>query len=189
MLQDQGCVDAKLLKTEHEEILYMTFPLPSAHSGHSLKSLSDMHSYQPLPEVIEWVESLVSNSYLSQVSLKLALHEWVSNSYLSQVSLTLALHEWVSNSYLSQVSLTLALHEWVSKELIPLHIQKRILNSIPSQFDRHYHPASQDLRNITRSATNKLRRHTFDQDALQILLEDKTKQHTGFQYFLWKYKT
>ena len=55
----------------------MTFPLSSAHSGHALKSLADMHAYQPLPEVIERVESLVTNSYLSQVSLKLSLKEWV----------------------------------------------------------------------------------------------------------------
>ncbi len=156
-LQGQGYVDAeftaKLIKTEYEEILHVTFPLPSAHSGHSLKSLSDMHSYQPLPEVMERVESFVSNSYLSQISLKLALQEWVT------------------------------------KELIPFHIQKGILDSIPSEFNRHYHPTTQDLRNITRNAINKLRRHTFDQDALGILLEDETKQHTEFQYFLRKYKT
>ncbi len=151
-----GCraiLTAKLIKTEYEEILHVTFPLPSSHSGHSLKSLSDMHSYQPLPEVMERVESFVSNSYLSQISLKLALQEWVT------------------------------------KELIPLHIQKGKLDSILSEFDRHYHPTTQDLRNITRNAINKLRRHTFDQDALGILLEDETKQHTEFQYFLRKYKT
>ncbi len=126
-----GCraiLTAKLIKTEYEEILHVTFPLPSAHTGHSLTSLSDMHSYQPLPEVMERVESFVSNSYLSQISLK-------------------------------------ALQEWVTKELIPLHIQKGILDSIPSEFDRHYHPTTQDMRNITRNAINKLRRHTFDQDA------------------------
>ena len=72
----RATLNVRLLKLEHGEILHVTFPL-SSDSGHALKSLADMHAYQPLPEVIERVESLVTNSYLSQVSLKLSLKGWV----------------------------------------------------------------------------------------------------------------
>ena len=65
-------------------MLYITFPLPTALSGHLLKSLADMHSYKPLPEVVSRVESLVTNSYLSQVSLKLSLSEWVKRELIPQ---------------------------------------------------------------------------------------------------------
>ena len=57
-------LNARLLKLEREELLYISFPLLSAHTGHLLKSLADIHSYKPLPEVTGRVESLVSNSYL-----------------------------------------------------------------------------------------------------------------------------
>ena len=67
-----------------EEMLDITFPLPSAHSGHSLKSPADLHSYKPLPEIIARVESLVCNSHLSQVSLKLALREWVQKELIPE---------------------------------------------------------------------------------------------------------
>ena len=75
-------LNARLLKTKYGEILQITFPLPSAHSGDFLKSLADMHSYKPLPEVVSRVESLVTNSYLSQVSLKLSLSEWVKKELI-----------------------------------------------------------------------------------------------------------
>ena len=139
----RAILNVRLLKLEHGEILHVTFPLSSAHSGHALKSLADMHAYQPLPEVIERVESLVTNSYLSQVSLKLSLKEWV---------------------------------------------MKGIIDDIPSEFDKHYHPTAQDLRNMTKGFINKIRKNTFDQDALKILLQNEAKQHPGFQYFLRKYK-
>ena len=149
----RAILNVRLLKLEHGEILHVTFPLSSAHSGHALKSLADMHAYQPLPEVIERVESLVTNSYLSQVSLKLSLKEWVM------------------------------------KELIPVHLKKGIIDDIPSEFDRHYHPTAQDLRNsMTKGVINKIRKNTFDQNAFKILLQDEAKQHPGFQYFLRKYK-
>ena len=83
-----GCtatLNVRLLKLQHgEEMLDITFPLPSAHSGHSLKSLADLHSYKPLPEIIARVESLVCNSHLSQVSLKLALREWVQKELIPE---------------------------------------------------------------------------------------------------------
>ena len=146
-----GCtatLNARLLKLECGELLHITFPLPSAHSGHSLKSLADLQSYKPLPEVIGRVESLVSNSYLSQVSLKLSLKEWVT------------------------------------KELIPQHIKQGILDDRPSEYDRHYYPTIQDLRNITKSVINKIRKNMFDQDALEALLQDEMQQHHGFRYSL-----
>ena len=83
-----GCtatLNARLLKLEGgEEVLHISFPLPSAHSGHSLKSLADLHSYKPFPEVIARVESLVCNNHLSQVSLKLALKEWVMKELIPE---------------------------------------------------------------------------------------------------------
>ena len=93
----------------------------------------------------------------------------------------------VTNSYLSQVSLKLSLKEWAMKELIPVHLYKKgIIDDIPSEFDRHYHPTAQDLRNMTKGVINKIRKNTFDKDALKILLQDEAKQHPGFQYFLRK---
>ena len=56
------------------------------------------------------------------------------------------------------------------------------------EFDRQYHPIAQDLRNITKGAINKIRKNTFDQHALEILLQDDAKQRPGFQHFLRKYK-
>lgn len=151
-----GCtatLNLRLLKLECGEVLDITFPLPSAHSGHSLKSFADMHSFKPLPEVTARVESLLCNSYLSQVSLKLSLNEWVN------------------------------------KELIPRHIKQGILEDIPSEYDRHYHPTIQDLRNMTKRVINKIRKNMFDQDALETFLKDESKQHPGFRYFLRKYNT
>ena len=124
-----GCtvtLNARLLKLEREELLHISFPLPSAHTGHSIKSLADIHSYKPLPEVTGRVESLVSNSYFSQVSLKLSLKEWVN------------------------------------KELIPQHIKQGILENKSSEYDRHYYPTTQDLRNITKSAVNRIRNNMLD---------------------------
>ena len=81
----QAMLNARLLKTERGEMLHITFPLPTAHSGHLLKSLADMHSFvQATTEVVSRVESLVTNSYLSQVSLKLSLSEWVKKELIPQ---------------------------------------------------------------------------------------------------------
>ena len=41
----QAMLNARLLKTECGEMLPITFPLPTAHSGHLLKSLADMLSF------------------------------------------------------------------------------------------------------------------------------------------------
>ena len=92
----------------------------------------------------------------------------------------------VSNSYLSQVSLKLSLKEWVNKELIQQHIKQGILENKPSEYDRHYYPTTKDLRNITKSAVNRIRNNMFDQDALESLLKTEMQQHPGFQYSLRK---
>ena len=69
-----------------DQILYLSFPLSSAHTGHSPSSFADLHSFKPLPEIVSRVESLVSNSHLSQISLMLALKEWVNKRTDSSTS-------------------------------------------------------------------------------------------------------
>ncbi len=63
-----------------------------------------------------------------------------------------------------------------------------ILEEMPNEFDRRYYPTTQDLRNITKGVINKIRKNTFDQDALEILLHDEVKRDNQFQYFLRKYQ-
>ncbi len=63
-----------------------------------------------------------------------------------------------------------------------------ILEEMPNEFDRCYYPTTQDLRNITKGVINKIRKNTFDQDALEILLHDEVKRDNQFQYFLRKYQ-
>ena len=76
-----GSLNARLLKLECGEL---AFPLPSTHNGHVLKSTVDMHSYKPMPEVIARVQSLVSDSYLSQIILKLSLKKWVTKELIPE---------------------------------------------------------------------------------------------------------
>jgi len=45
---------------------------------------------------------------------------------------------------------------------------KGILKEVPIELDGHYCPTTQDLRNITKSVVHKMRKNTFDQDALEI---------------------
>ncbi len=80
----KATLNVRLLKLKYsgEELLAVNFPLPSAHSGHSLKSLADLQSYRPLPEIITRVESLVCNSHLNLMSLMLALKEWVNKELI-----------------------------------------------------------------------------------------------------------
>ena len=60
-----------------DQILHVSFPLSSAHTGHTPCSIADLHSFKPLPEIVSRVESLVTHSHLSQISLMLAVKEWV----------------------------------------------------------------------------------------------------------------
>lgn len=131
-----GCtatLNVQLLNLDsREKVLHVTLPLPSAHSGHSLQSLADLHSYKPLPEITEKVEQLVCTSHLNQINLLLALKEWVD------------------------------------KELISNHLKTGQLTTKPSEHDRRYYPTTQDLRNMTKFAINKVRNKMFDHDALEF---------------------
>ena len=85
LTQCKATLNARLLRLETgEEILFVNFPLPSAHAGHTPSSLADLHSHKPLPGVVTRVESLVCNSHLSQVSLMLALKEWVNQELIPE---------------------------------------------------------------------------------------------------------
>lgn len=82
-----GCdatINVRLLKLNGDEILQINFPLPSAHTNHSPDSLADLQSHKPLPEVMAKVESLISHSHLSQISLLLALKSWVNQELIPQ---------------------------------------------------------------------------------------------------------
>ena len=46
-------------------------------STHTPTSLTDLQSHKPLPEVMKKVESLISQSHLSHISLQLALRDWI----------------------------------------------------------------------------------------------------------------
>ena len=70
-----GYAECQVKENRLWRMLHIIFPFPSAHSGNLLKSLADMLSYKPLPEVVSRV---VTNSFLSQVNLKLTLTEWVN---------------------------------------------------------------------------------------------------------------
>ena len=81
----KATLNTRLMELESgDQILYLSFPLSSAHTGHSRSSFADLHSFKPLPEIVSRVESLVSNSHLSQISLMLALKEWVNKELIPQ---------------------------------------------------------------------------------------------------------
>jgi len=56
--------------------------MASAHTNHSPTSLADLHSHKPLPEVMKKVESLISQSHLSHISLQLALRDWINHTLI-----------------------------------------------------------------------------------------------------------
>ena len=60
----------------------MSFPLSSAHTGHTPYSIADLHLNKLLPEIVSRVESLVIHSHLSQISLMLAVKEWVNQELI-----------------------------------------------------------------------------------------------------------
>ena len=51
-----------------DQILHVSFPLSSVHTGHTLCSIADLHSFKPLPEIVSRVGSLVTHSHLNQIS-------------------------------------------------------------------------------------------------------------------------
>ena len=79
----------------------------------------------------------------------------------------------------------LALKEWVNQELIPDHLCQGLLLDRPSEYDRHYYPTVEDLRNVIKRAIGKIR-IMFDQDALKNYLNREREHNKGFQYFLQK---
>ena len=88
----------------------------------------------------------------------------------------------VQHSHLNQMSLSLALKHWINHELIPQHLKQGILTESPHKFDRRYFPTTEDVKNMSRKFINKLRKNSFDQDALELFLHDES----GLQYFLRK---
>ena len=85
LTQCKATINIRLQRLETgEEIVFVNFPLPSVHAGHTLTSLTDLHSHKHLPEVITEAEYLVCNSHLSQVSLMPALKEWVNQELISE---------------------------------------------------------------------------------------------------------
>ena len=79
----KATINIRLLKLESgDQILYVSFPLLSAHTGHTPCSIADLHSFKPLPEIVSRVESLVTHSHLSQISLMLAVKEWVNQELI-----------------------------------------------------------------------------------------------------------
>lgn len=78
LMDCKATITIRLLKTDcGDQLLEVTFPMRSAHTNHSPASLADLHSLKPLPEVIEKIESLITHSHLSQISLMLALRSWI----------------------------------------------------------------------------------------------------------------
>ena len=75
-----GCnatINICLLNLHDNEVLQVMLPLLLAHTNHSHKSLADLHSHKPLPEVI-----LICHSHLSQISLMLTLKNWVNHDLI-----------------------------------------------------------------------------------------------------------
>lgn len=94
----------------------------------------------------------------------------------------------INDVRLSPVSLRMAIQDWVKKELIPLHLSNGTLEHPPQLFNRSYFPTNKDLRNIARHAIVKRRNSLFDQEALEVLLKEKTKSE-GLKYFFQKYSS
>lgn len=97
------------------------------------------------------------------------------------------LNDLVQHSHLNQMSLSLALKHWINQELIPQHLKDGILTEFPHKFDRRYFPTTEDIKNISRKSINKLRKNSFDQDALELFLREESARQSGLQYFLRKY--
>ena len=65
-----------------DQISHLSFPLSSAHTGHTPSSIADLHSFKPLLEIFSRVESLVTHSHSRQISLMLAVKEWVNQELI-----------------------------------------------------------------------------------------------------------
>ena len=83
-LECAATLRARLLSTEKGEILEVTVPKYSTHCGHDVRSLPDLQTHKPLPEIEKKVETLVRHSRLSQISLHLALNDWIKNELIPE---------------------------------------------------------------------------------------------------------
>ena len=95
----------------------------------------------------------------------------------------------VRHSRLSQISLHLAVNDWIRNELIPKHLQNRVLTQPPQENDRRYFPTSTDFRVMMRKSLYNIRNGLFDQDAVEAYLTKKQQSVPSFRYFLQKYKS
>jgi len=78
-------IHVRLLRTATGlEILQITFPLLSAHTNHTPQSLADLQAQKPLPELQTKLESLITHSYLNQVSLMLALQDYTDHDLIPE---------------------------------------------------------------------------------------------------------
>ena len=85
LMECKATINTRLMKLQcGNELLEVTVPMLSAHTNHSPSSLADLHSRKPLPEIQGKVESLISHSHLSQVSLMLALKDWINHKLIPQ---------------------------------------------------------------------------------------------------------
>lgn len=75
---------ARLLSTEKGEVLEVTVPRYSAHCGHEVGSIPDLLTHKPLPEIENKVETLVRHSWVSQISLQLALSDWIKTELIPE---------------------------------------------------------------------------------------------------------
>ena len=83
LMDCKATLNVHLLKLDcGSEILHISFPMACAHTNHSPTSLADLHSHKPLPEVVKKVESLISQSHLSHISLMLALRDWINHTLI-----------------------------------------------------------------------------------------------------------
>ena len=101
---------------------------------------------------------------------------------------TTKVEDLICHSHLSQISLMLALKSWVNHDLIPEHLRQGILTSRPAEYDRRYYPTVEDVRNMSQSVINKIRKNMFDQDALETFLHRESEECCGFKYLLRKYR-
>ena len=85
LMDCKATINTRLIVLESgSQILEVKLPLPSAHTNHSPSSLADLQSHKPLPEIYAKVESLITHSHLSQISLMLALKDWINHELIPQ---------------------------------------------------------------------------------------------------------
>ena len=85
LMNCKAAIHARLLRTVSGlEMLQITFPLVSAHTGHTPQSLADLQAHKPLPELQIKLESLITHSHLNKVSLMLALQDYIDHDLIPE---------------------------------------------------------------------------------------------------------